>query len=112
MKSWPHIEKYNGKQMLIVHGQPFILLAGEVHNSNSSSLKTMEKVWEKAEALGMNALLVPVTWELVEPVEGQFDFTLVDGSGALQAGPGGKGTEFHPPQGFLRHALYHALLSL
>ena len=75
----PSIIEQNGHKILYIHGKPLILLAGEVHNSNSSSLKTMEKVWEKAEALGMNALLVPVTWELVEPVEGKFDFTLVDG---------------------------------
>lgn len=75
----PSIIEQNGHKILYIHGKPLILLAGEVHNSNSSSLKTMEKVWEKADALGMNALLVPVTWELVEPVEGKFDFTLVDG---------------------------------
>lgn len=65
--------------MFEVKGKPFLMLAGEVHNSNSSSLAAMEPVWEKAERLGMNSLLLPVTWELVEPREGEFQFGLVDG---------------------------------
>lgn len=77
--SIPYLEDRQGKKVLMVHEQPFILLAGEVHNSNSSSVEYMEGVWDKAEALGMNSLLLPVSWEMVEPQEGQFDFTLVDG---------------------------------
>ncbi len=34
---------------------------------------------EKLVALKLNTVLATVTWELVEPVEGQFDFSLVDG---------------------------------
>lgn len=65
--------------MITANGAPFIMIAGEVHNSNSSSVAYMEGVWEKAEALGMNSLLLPVTWEMLEPEEGVFDFALVDG---------------------------------
>ena len=54
------------------------MLAGEVHNSNSSSVEYMEGVYDQADALGMNSLLLPVTWELVEPEEGVFDFSLMD----------------------------------
>lgn len=79
MMSFPHLERRGDKTVLMVHDNPLILLAGEVHNSNSSSLEYMEGVWEKAEALGMNALLLPVAWETVEPEEGRFDFALVDG---------------------------------
>lgn len=75
----PHIERINGKQMLFVDEKPMVLLGGEAHNSNSSSLEYMEQVWEKARALGMNCLLLPVTWELIEPEEGKFDFSLVGG---------------------------------
>ena len=64
---------------LVVNGQPFLMLAGEVHNSNSSSVEFMEGVWDKADTLGMNCLLTPITWELIEPVEDIFDFSLVDG---------------------------------
>ena len=75
----PHMGQINGRPILMVDGKPFIMLAGEVHNSSSSSLAYMEQVWEKAEALGMNCLLLPVTWELTEPEEGRFDFSLLRG---------------------------------
>ena len=72
----PHIEKKNGRSVLMVGDRPFILLAGEVHNSDSSSPEYMEKIWDIAQELGMNTLLLPVTWETVEPEEGRFDFAL------------------------------------
>ncbi|HAJ66207.1 MAG TPA: hypothetical protein DCM61_06515 [Clostridiales bacterium] len=60
----------------MVEDKPFILLAGEVHNSDSSSPAYMEGIWDIAEKLGMNALLLPATWETIEPEEGKFDFSL------------------------------------
>lgn len=79
MCSYPYITAQGDKKVLMVGGKPFIMLAGEVHNSNSSSLAYMEQVWQQALRLGMNCLLLPVTWELTEPEEGKFDFSLVDG---------------------------------
>ena len=75
----PYLQKQGNKTQLIVGGKPFILMAGEVHNSAAASLEHMNGVWEKAESLGMNSLLLPVYWELIEPQEGKFDFALVDG---------------------------------
>ena len=74
-----YLKEVNGKKVLMVQEKPFIMISGEVHNSNSSSVEYMEQVWDKAEDLGMNSLLLPVTWELIEPEEGVFDFSLVDG---------------------------------
>ena len=79
MKNIPYLTEQNGTKLLMVHDTPFICLAGEVGNSNSSSIEYMEGVWDKAQSLSMNTLLMPVTWELLEPAEGEFDFTLVDG---------------------------------
>lgn len=67
------------KTMIQADGQPFIMLAGEVHNSNASSLEAMEPIWEKAVQLGLNSVLLPVYWEVMEPQEGVYDFSLVDG---------------------------------
>ena len=72
----PHIEKKNGLPVLLVEDKPFILLSGEVHNSDSSSPAYMEGIWDIAEKLGMNALLLPAPWDLIEPEEGKFDFSL------------------------------------
>ena len=64
------------KKVLSVNGNPYFMLAGEVHNSDSSSPAYMEKIWDLADAMGMNTLLLPVTWEMTEPEEGRFDFSV------------------------------------
>ncbi len=72
----PHIARQNGHPVLMVEDRPFILLAGEVHNSDASCPAYMERIWDLAAGLGMNALLLPASWELIEPEEGVFDFSV------------------------------------
>jgi hypothetical protein len=76
--SIPHLEKRGKATQLIVDGRPFLLLAGELTNSASSSMDYMEPYWPKLAAANMNTILAAVTWELVEPEPGKFDFALVD----------------------------------
>lgn len=66
------------KPLINIRSESFILLAGEVHNSNSSSVEVMEPIWQKARKLNLNTLFLPITWELLEPEEGKFDFSMVD----------------------------------
>ena len=77
--SIPHMEKRGSATRLIVHGKPFIMIAGELHNSSSSNLEYMEKVWKKVQTLNLNTVLLPISWEQFEPEEGKYDYTLVDG---------------------------------
>jgi hypothetical protein len=78
--SIPHLEKRGQATQLIVDGRPFLILAGELSNSASSSMEYMEPYWPKLAAANMNTVLAAVTWELVEPEPGKFDFALVDGA--------------------------------
>lgn len=75
----PVLRREHGAVQLFVDGKPFIMLAGELHNSSASSLEYMEPVWERLKALHCNTVLATASWELVEPEEGKFDFALIDG---------------------------------
>ena len=76
----PHLERRGKATQIVVDGRPFLILAGELTNSASSSMEYMEPFWPKLAAANMNTVLAAVTWELVEPEPGKFDFALVDGA--------------------------------
>lgn len=54
------------------------ILGGELSNSAATSVEDIDEVMPRMKALGLNTVLVPAYWELLEPTEGQFDFTLID----------------------------------
>ena len=57
---------------------PCPILGGELSNSAATSVEDIDEVMPRMKALGLNTLLVPAYWELMEPREGKFDFTLID----------------------------------
>ena len=75
----PHLERRGQATQLIVDGQPFLMLGGELHNSSSSSVAYMKSVWPRLAAMHMNTVLLPIAWETIEAEEGKFDFGVVDG---------------------------------
>ena len=77
-KEIPHLKKQGNAIQLIVDGKPFLVLGGELQNSSSSSREYMKKFWPQLETSGLNTVLAAVEWSLIEPAEGEFDFTVVD----------------------------------
>jgi hypothetical protein len=74
----PSIEKRGNATQLIVEGEPFLVLGGELHNSSSTSREYMKDFWPLLKASNMNTVLAAVEWSLIEPEEGIFNFTIVD----------------------------------
>jgi beta-galactosidase GanA len=75
----PRLEKRGAVTQLIVDGKPFLMLAGEFYNSSSSSLEYMKPLWPRLAAIPLNTVLTPLSWEIIEPIEGKYDFALIDG---------------------------------
>ena len=75
----PHLEKQGTATQLIVEGKPYLVLGAELNNSSASSMEYMRPLWPKIAATNLNTVLATVSWELMEPEEGRFDFSLVDG---------------------------------
>ena len=76
--SRPRLVKTGPSTQLLVDGQPYFVLGGELGNSTASSTAYMQPLWPRLKAMHLNTVIAPVYWELLEPREGKFDFTLVD----------------------------------
>ncbi len=80
MKKYSEFIIKDKKGTLMLDGKPYLILGGEACNSSPSSLAYMEEnVLPHIRHLHLNTLLVPVSWELLEPEPDTFDFTLPDG---------------------------------
>ncbi|KAH7216348.1 glycoside hydrolase superfamily [Fusarium oxysporum] len=74
----PHLRRNENSKQLIVNGRPFLIRAGELQNSSLTSVEYMEPVWQKMVDTNINTLLGCVPWEMIEPEEDTFDFSVLD----------------------------------
>ncbi len=107
-QSMPYLKKDGHKVQLIVDDKPFLVLGGELSNSASGSVANMlngehpiprkkykmlngslgndsslnleykGSIWQQMVDLNVNTVLAAVSWEMIEPEEGKFDFSIVD----------------------------------
>jgi hypothetical protein len=75
----PRLQKQGTATQLTVDGKPFLALAGELGNNTATSVENMKPIWPKLKAVGLNTALVGVSWAQIEPAEGKFDFSVIDG---------------------------------
>lgn len=73
-----HLARKGAATQLIVDGKPFLVLGGELGNSSASDRAWLKPHWAKLRAMRLNTVLAPVSWELIEPEEGKFDWSSVN----------------------------------
>lgn len=78
-QSTPHLTHEHGATQIVVDGKPFLVRGGELENSSASSVAYLDTIWPNVVAMQFNTVLAPVYWQLIEPQEGDFDFSTVDG---------------------------------
>ncbi len=73
----PKLVEKDGRWALLVDGQPYLMLGGQVHNS-SAWPSELPRVWKALAELHANTVEAPVYWEQIEPQPGKFDWDSVD----------------------------------
>ena len=72
----PSLATKGGRHALIVDGEPFTILGGQVNNS-SNYPKALQSAWAILDRVHANTIEVPIAWQQVEPVEGRFDLAFL-----------------------------------
>jgi hypothetical protein len=76
-KEIPHLEKKGDTKQFIVDGKPFIALCGELTNNAATSNEYMKPVWSALTTSNLNSVIAGISWAMVEPEEGKFNFDIV-----------------------------------
>ena len=75
----PHLIKKGTATQLIVDGKPYLARSGELSNNGATSVAYMKPLWDKIVESKINTVLAGVSWAQIEPEQGKFDFSVVDG---------------------------------
>ena len=67
-----------GVTQLMVNGKPLLLLGGELGNSSASTAAEADSILPELAKAHVNTIVMPVPWEEIEPVQGSFDFSVLD----------------------------------
>ena len=74
----PRIARSGAGGQLVVNGKPYLILGGELGNSSAGTAAQADSILPQIAKMHVNTVLMPVAWEQIEPVEGSFDFSILD----------------------------------
>src|SRR5260370_13272905 len=72
------IAKSGAGGQLVVNGKPYLILGGELGNSSAGTAAQADRILPQIAKMHVNTVLMPVAWEQIEPMEGSFDFSILD----------------------------------
>ena len=78
LSAQPKLERVGSAAHIVANNRPMLMIGGEMGNSSASTLDDVSRHFTHLERLGLNTVLAPVSWELIEPEEGRFDMTTLD----------------------------------
>jgi hypothetical protein len=73
----PKFVEKDGRWALLVNGEPYLILGGQIHNS-SGWPSELPAVWKSLADLHANTIEAPIYWEQIEPQERKFVWDNVD----------------------------------
>lgn len=73
----------NNKTYVSVDGKPFPFLGAQIRldallNCDKMTINEVEIYFRKAKELGLNCVQIPISWNMVEPKENQYDYSIVN----------------------------------
>ena len=75
----PRLERCgNSTARIVANGKPMLMIGGELGNSSASTPDDVKRTFSHLHQMGLNTVLVPLSWELIEPQEGAFDMSSLD----------------------------------
>lgn len=74
----PHLQLHARGAALVVNQAPVLLVGGQLHNSSASTKRSIAAAFARTNTQRGNCVIAPVYWDLIEPIEGTYDFQLVD----------------------------------
>ena len=73
----PSLKEQGTATQLIVDGKQFIALCGELTNNAATSLEYLKPIWPALTKSNLNSVIAGISWAMIEPVEGKFNFDIV-----------------------------------